>query len=591
MTDLSHKMKQLHELLASGKGAQVILEVRKMLAKDPGDPWLCNAMASALVTQGHFQQAVFYSQTGLKRAGDDAFLLRNFGAILSASGRKDLAREPLRRAMDLEPSDPGSIVAAARITWETGGTSEAMAMLDRARAIAPKDFKVASLTAEILASTGRAREALDLARRLIAAAPGHLNLAAMAANTANYVDGIDPSEVLSLHRRFGSLVEQNARAELGRPITPARTDPDPNRRLRIGLLSFDLNVHSVGFYVEAILRHLDRTRFDLTIFATGGSDARTEILKAFPGAWREVGTFPDAIVAERIRAERIDVLLETSGLTMGHRLGVLAMCPAPVQVTCIGYPNTTGMRSIQHRLVDRITDPVDADLWHVERLERLEECFLCYTPPQDAPDPNARPSDATIVFGSFNAAKKISEGLPALWSRVLNAVPGSRLVLKSREFRDPVMGDLVRERFAAAGIAPDRVEMLPSQDTQREHLARYHAIDIALDTYPYHGTTTTCEALWMGVPVVTLRGAVHASRVGASLLHAAGLDDWVAATPDEYVAIATRAASDRAALASLRASLRSRVAASTLCDGPAYARRLGDALERMWRAWCAGVPS
>jgi predicted O-linked N-acetylglucosamine transferase (SPINDLY family) len=585
---MSHKMKQLHELLAAGKSAQVVLEVRKMLAKDPSDPGLCNAMASALITQGNFPQAVFYAQTGLKRAGDDAFLLRNFGAILSAAGRKDLARDPLRRAVELEPRDPGTIVAAARITWETGGTSESLAMLDRARAIAPTDFKIASLTAEILASIGRTREALDLARRLIATSPHHLNLASMAANTANYIDGLDPSDVLSLHRRFGALVEHSAQAELGHPITPVRTEPDPSRRIRVGLLSFDLNIHSVSFYVEPILRHLDRTRFDLTTFATGGGDARTAILKAIPGAWRDVGTLPDAKIAERIRAERIDVLIETSGLTLGHRLGVLAMRPAPVQATCIGYPNTTGLRSIQYRIVDGITDPAGADLWNVERLERIEGCFLCYAPPPDAPEPSPRPAEAPITFGSFNAAKKISEHLPALWSRVLAGVPGSRLVLKSREFRDPAIADLIRKRFAAAGASPDRVEFLPSQDSQREHLERYAQIDIALDTYPYHGTTTTCEALWMGVPVISLRGAVHASRVGASLLHAVGMDEWVASSPDDYVAIAARAAGDRAALASLRSSLRSRVAGSPLVDAPAYARRLGAAIERMWHAYCAG---
>lgn len=591
MSHLTNKMRVLQELLAAGKSEQAIVEIRKMLARDPGDPGLCNAMASALVTQGNFDQAAYFARTGLVRAGSDAFLLQNFGAILSACGKKDEARAPLRRAAELEPRNVPALVAAARITWETGGASEAMAMLERARAFAPQDFRVAALFAEILVSQGRAREGFDLATRLIASAPTHRNLAAMAANVSNYIEGVEPARVRRLHQHFGSLVEAAAQAEVGNLPPPARTDQNPGRRLRVGLLSFDLTRHSVGFFLEAMLRHLDRSRFEIVAFFTGPADERTSVLRPLCDEWREVGTLPDWRIAERIRAERIDVLIETSGLTLGHRLGVMAMRPAPVLATYLGYPNTTGVRAVRHRIVDAITDPPWEESHCVERLERLNGCFLCYTPPSFAPEPAPRDPAAPIVFGSFNAAHKISDGLPTLWASVLDAVPGSRLVLKSRDFKDPVIAGTVRERFARTGLPGDRVELLAPDATQREHLARYAGIDIALDTFPYHGTTTTCEALWMGVPVVTLRGPTHASRVGASLLHAAGLDEWIAQAPENYVAIAARLAQDRSALASLRAGLRARVAASELCDGAAYARRMGVAIESIWREWCNGGAS
>src|SRR5690606_27108078 len=262
---------------------------------------------------------------------------------------------------------------------------------------------------------------------------------------------------------------------------------------------------------------------------------------------------------------------------------------APIQASLIGYPNTTGVAAIDYRFTDTFADPPGADDRHAERLIRLDPCFLCYDPPRDAPDPAHEPNGDTITFASFNAAMKINDPLIALWSRLLAEVPAARLLLKAFDFRDAALRDAIRARFAAAGADPARIEILPPIADSGGHLALYRRVDIALDTFPYHGTTTTCEALYMGVPVVTLAGRTHAARVGVSLLNAVGLPDLIANTPDDYIATARGLAADPARRASLRETLRQRVLDSPLCDGPAYAARFTDALRTIWRDWCAAA--
>jgi len=288
------------------------------------------------------------------------------------------------------------------------------------------------------------------------------------------------------------------------------------------------------------------------------------------------------------------VLVELSGHTHAHSLGTFALAPAPVQITYLGYPNTTGMSRINARFVDAHTDP-DGDEFATERLIRLPGCFLCFTPPKDAPDVEDLPKsgDNAVTFGSFNAIQKLSDACVALWSRVLLANPGSRLVLKANALADErLRGDVVA-RFVAAGIEPSRVVPLPPKATAREHLAAYSQIDIALDAYPYHGTTTTCEALWMGVPVVSRIGDRHASRVGATLLHAVGLGDLCAYNDEQFVSIATTLAQDTLRRKVLSGggpgSLRAWMAASDLCNGPLFCRRFESAVRSEYVRWCDGL--
>jgi predicted O-linked N-acetylglucosamine transferase (SPINDLY family) len=293
-------------------------------------------------------------------------------------------------------------------------------------------------------------------------------------------------------------------------------------------------------------------------------------------------------MVEAIRRARPDILIDLGGLTGPARVVAMAHRIAPVQATYLGYPNTSAVPNIDWRLVDALTDPVEpsadgsrADDLATERLLRIKGCFVCYRPPDDAPPVAVRGADGPVAFGSFNTSHKISPQCVQLWARVLRRVPGSMLVLKRREFADPWIAGQFIQAFGREGVEAPRLRFLGKTPAVAEHLAAYAEVDIALDTYPYHGTTTTCEALWMGVPVVSLIGNTHASRVGHSLLNAAGLGRLAATTPEQFEEIAAALAADRAALGTMRASLRPQVSASSLCDGPNFAARFADALHAM----------
>jgi predicted O-linked N-acetylglucosamine transferase (SPINDLY family) len=290
-------------------------------------------------------------------------------------------------------------------------------------------------------------------------------------------------------------------------------------------------------------------------------------------------------VAELIRRHEIDIVVDLAGHTAHNRLQVFALRPAPVQVTYLGYPNTTGMSQVDFRLTDGVADPPgEADALHAETLFRLEHTAWCYQPVPEAGEIAPLPALANgyITFGSFNALGKVNPWLIALWSRVLKAVPNARLIVKAPGLRSESTRQRTRDAFAAIDIDPSRVEPIGSFVDPREHFAAYGSVDIGLDTFPYHGTTTTCEAMWMGVPVVTLAGNVHVSRVGVSLLTAVGLTDLIAADADQYVEIAKRTAANIDQLSRLRSTLRDRMRISSLMDAPGFTRRMEDAYRRMW---------
>jgi predicted O-linked N-acetylglucosamine transferase (SPINDLY family) len=293
----------------------------------------------------------------------------------------------------------------------------------------------------------------------------------------------------------------------------------------------------------------------------------------------------DAALSSRIRSEQIDILLELNGHTGGNRLPALADKPAPVMIHALGYPNTTGLDAVDWRLVDSITDPPGAEAFCTERLLRLDPCFLSYAPPHNAPEPQIPPAESRITFGVFNALAKITNETLGWWAAILAALPGARLLFKTTAFSDPAARAHFVERLTAAGIDAARYEIAPGTGIV-EHMAAYGRVHVALDTAPYNGTITTCEALWMGVPVVCLAGDRHAARVSATLLHAIGKPEFIAQSPEEYIALAIRLAQDRTTLEQLRFRLRETMRQSPLLDAEAYAGRFYGALRECWVTWC-----
>ena len=368
-----------------------------------------------------------------------------------------------------------------------------------------------------------------------------------------------------------------------------RCTRNPDRTLRIGYLSADLYEHSVTFFFEPVLSSHDTACFETICYSSSAhTDAVTGRLRASASRWRDISLMNPMKIAETIREDGIDILVDLSGHTAGNSLPVFALRPAPVQVTWLGYPNTTGLAAMDYRITDEYADPAGEDAFYTETLLRLSGCFLCYRPPADAPVVTPLPAgdSGQVTYGSFNNMAKITDKVVALWARVLQATPGSRLILKNQSLTDPETREYLHGQFTQHGIDTARIVMHGRMPSTADHLALYGQIDIALDTFPYNGTTTTCEAMWMGVPTMVLAGNRHAGRVGVELLHAADMSDWIADSPDEYVRKSTAFASDRAGLAEFRANLREKLRTSILLNATAFTGKLEDACRNVWKKWC-----
>ncbi len=314
----------------------------------------------------------------------------------------------------------------------------------------------------------------------------------------------------------------------------------------------------------------------------------TRELQRITDGWCSTVGKTDLEIARTIRADAIDVLVDLAGHTGSNRLRVFGCRPAPVQVTYLGYPDTTGLRSMDYRLTDAWADPPGGESYHTEELVRLPGGFLCYSPAPGSPPVSEPPflASGDITFGSFNNLAKLSPELLETWAAILKEVPGSRLLLKSKGFLGPGVRERYRRMLAVHGVDPARLELIPWSLTLEHHLMAYSRVDIALDTFPYNGATTSCEALWMGVPVITLRGQSHAGRVGTSLLQSLGMPELIAGNGAQYVTLATGLVRDRERLAGLRRGLRKRMAGSALCDARRLCREVEAAFRAMWRRWC-----
>ena len=405
----------------------------------------------------------------------------------------------------------------------------------------------------------------------------------------NYSVGRTPAEVFAAHSEWGRRYRNQV------PANHYGNTRSPGRKLRIGYVSGDFWNHAVVVSIDGVLQAHDHRGFEIVCYHNSpGSDETTARLKGLASRWRKIAGLSDAEADALIRKDRIDILVDLSGHTEHNRLALFARKPAPIQATYLGYPNTTGLSTIDYRITDAIADPPGlTEALHTEELLRLPRCFLSYRPPAEAPAIGPLPArtNAWFTFGSFSNPAKWNDTVLRTWAAILRRMPRSRLLLHHSFAGNTtsVVYDALRARilglFQCHGIAPDRISLIGYLPPP-EHLGLYNDIDLALDPFPYNGATGTCEAMWMGLPVVALEGATHASRVGMDILRTAGLDRFVARSIDEYVEIAVRTASQLAPLSRLRTGMRARMAKSPLMDGPGLARALEQAYRHMWQRWC-----
>jgi protein O-GlcNAc transferase len=616
--DYAEAFSNLARVQASrGHGAESVAAFRQALALDPARTADLDSLATLLYASGDIAGATGCLQRATQLDSTNVERHRRLTRWLRAAERWDEAAQCLTRAAQIAPDD-ASIYAELGDTYQQAGKLDAAILCyQSAVGLAPRDADVHHRLAVVLLKRHRADEALVHAREAVALAPHfavpHFNLGdtlSMLGDADGAIDSyrrglaIDgdmelahnrllfdlatnaatpPSVTLAAAREFGARMAARARV-CEHP--PPRND---GRKLRIGFVSGDLVLHPVGIFFESVMEHFADGSFELIAYSTRKSeDDITRRLKTRFDAWRSLVNVADAQAVQMIRDDGIDILVDLSGHTVHNRLPMFAWKPAPVQVSWLGYFGTTGLNEIDYVLGDPRVLPVDEESHYVEKVWRLPDSYLCFTPPSDDVPIGPLPMtlNGYVTFGYFGKLVKIKPNVIAEWSRLLHAMPGAKLMMKSHELEAAHARRSTLEKFAAQGIDASRV-ILEGGSPRREYLASYNRVDIMLSPFPYPGGTTTAEALWMGVPVVALKGDRFVTHICESVLSAAGLAGWIASDEDGYRALAQAWAAQPERLAALRAGLRAQTLASPLCDAQRFARNLKMAFEGMWAQYAA----
>jgi predicted O-linked N-acetylglucosamine transferase (SPINDLY family) len=568
-----------------GQPDKAVASYRKALQIAPDYAEAHSNLADTFRELGRLDDAVASCHKSLAINPDNAEAHGNLGAALQGLNRLDEAIASYHRAIAI---NPGLYVVENNlgcILFKMGKLDEAVASYHKSLAINP-DYAVAyNNLGNVLKEQGKLDDAVASYRKALTIKPEYSGAGRNLLYVMLNVPGLSPHELFTEHVRFS---ENHVRG-IARPAEVLTNDPTPDRRLRIGYLSSDLRNHPVGSNVLPLLSLHDRAKFEIFCYADVlRPDAMTERFRSCVDHWRTIVGKPDPEVAGMVRADAIDVLVCLAGRYDSNRPLVCAHRAAPVQVS---YHDgaTSGLEEMDYWLTDDFLHPPDTKEMFTEELHRLP-VFYQFPPIEEAPTVETLPAERAgfVTFGSFNNPAKVNEEVIRLWAKVLKSVPGSRLLLKYKNLYDQaLLQGRVVERFAAFGVAQERVIFAASPDTFAGHLGRYGEMDIALDTFPYNGATTTFQALWMGVPVVSLAGETFISRAAGSILHHVGLGELAVDTPEAYVACARNLAGDLARLRTLRETLRERISTSPLCNAPANARRVESAFRDMWRTWCA----
>lgn len=605
----------------AGRSAEAEAGYRAVLDREPGHPHANNNLGILLRSARRWDDAIACYRRAIVALPEDAGVRGNLGCLLSDLGRPKegvamlaaalalrpdyaeglfnlstvlrnlgnsaVGQQACERALRVRPDFPEAHANLGDFLKGAGDLSAAVDSFQAALRLRPMMVEALNNLGEALKEQGRIAEAVDVFQKGIAAHSGHALIHSNLVFALHYTPEVSPDILHRAHLQWG---ERHARP-LMPTVSAYPNDRSSDRRLRIGYVSPDFCTHSCAFFSEPLLRAHDRSVVEVVCYPTSRrQDATTARFRTLSDHWAPLVDLDDETAAAMIRQDRIDILVDLAGHTGDNRLLVFARRPAPVQVSWLGYPDTTGLPTMDFRVTDGIADPMNVtDRWHTERLARLPGGFLAFQPALPAL-PNPEPPSRTtghVTFGSFNNLSKISPAVVRVWSEIMKRVPDSRLIVKSKPLGDGATRERYARLFEDQGVARERVDLLTRIDPAENHFRAYDRIDVALDPFPYNGTTTTCEALWMGVPVVTLLGTHHVARVGASLLVQCGLTELVADGEENYVHRAVALAQDPERLAALRAGMTDRLRASSLTDYAGFARKMETAYRAMWRDWLA----
>jgi protein O-GlcNAc transferase len=561
---------------------------QRALQLDPLLADIHNNLGLSFQARGQFDTAISCFQKALQLNPRYSEAYNNLGVSLQSRGQNDEAIVFYRKAIQLDPNFVKAYNNLGILYYQKGLLDEAITWYQKALQLSPEFYETYNNLGCAYKDRGLIEKAEDWFRRAI---KGNKEFSTAYSNlllTMQYDVRCDARTLYLEHLKFA---KQYADPFIS-TITPHTNDCSPTRRLRIGYISPDFRKHSVSHFIEAVLISHNREHFQVFCYANSFEhDEVTRRLKEHADDWRDIARMSDDKVTELIRKDAIDLLVDLAGHTSGNRILVLPRKPAPVQINWIGYPATTGLSAVDYKIVDNYTDPPGmTEAFYTETLLRLPETFLCYMPDKNSPEVYDLPLliKGYITFGSFNYYSKVSPEVVDAWAKILQSVPNSHFIMKAKSLADSSTRQHLVSVFEQKGISAARIELLSWAPSTREHLDLYNRVDIGLDTFPYNGTTTTCEALWMGVPVITLAGNMHASRVGASLLSNVGVRELIARTHEEYIDIAIKLANDTARLQLLREGLRNMMKSSALCDAKRFTTNLEKCYRRIWESWCKG---
>lgn len=482
----------------------------------------------------------------------------------------DEAAKSFETALQLDSRNIGVIHNYAKLTLLKHEYDHCIELCEKALDIKPSYSPARRTLFSALIKKGHIKKSLALAESVFTQFPEEIKHNRSYLFNLNYDETSSPEKILHKHQRWGNAISLTAKINTKKKFS----NITGGRKIRIGYVSPDFRKHSVAYFLEPLLKHHDKNEFEIFCYSNvKDNDDVTEHLKNYTDQWLDIYKLNDQQVTKQVIKDKIDILVDLAGHSKENRLNVFIEKPAPIQITYLGYPSTTGLPSMGYRLVDENTDPSNSENFATEKLLRIPDCFLCYSNNTEC-EPESTKHHDSIVFGSFNNLPKINAQVIATWAEIMNQIEVSKLFLKSRSFSDNNVCEDYLSMFEKHGITRNRITMVGLIENELEHMQCYNNIDIALDTFPYNGTTTTCEALWMGVPVICFSGDRHASRVSSSLLHASGLSELVAKDRNEYIEKAVALAKDTKRLHHYRTIIRNKMLQSPLCDAKSFAKKI-----------------
>jgi len=566
-----------------GRFAEAIECYTQALALRPEWAIALSNMGIALFQLRRIPEAIACWKRAVAAAPDFAEGYNNLGNGFKEEGRVEEAIEAYRQAITLQPGwlmPLDNLVAAVQ---ESGRLEEALALAEQAVAAGPNSALHHNNIGIILKDLGEVDRAVPHLRRAVELDPADVRTHQNLLYTLQYHADSTPEALYREH----ILWNQRHAQHLMKNLPPHQNDRNPERRLRIGYVSPDFRYHPVSHFMLPLLKAHDHEKFEIICYSdVRRPDAMTEQMRKCSDLWGDITGYSDEQVANMIRADKVDVLIDLTMHMAYSRLMIFARKPAPVQATWLGYPGTTGLSAMDYRVSDAYMDPPGQgeEKWFSEETYRLPDSYWCYDPLTTAPQVNDLPAakNGYITFGCLHNVCKVNDGVLRLWAEVLKRVENSRMLILASETRTQ---NWIREAFQREGVAGERVQFVVKRP-RAEYLELYHQMDIGLDTFPYNGHTTSLDALWMGVPVVTMHGKTVVARGGVSVLTNVGLPEFIGKTPEEFVEIAARVAGDVVQLAALRGTLRRRLEGSALMDASRFARNIEAAYRFMWRRWC-----